>query len=127
MVICCSIGDKQQTTKDLHKTEGLNDAQVSLLVQCRSVHGDRLRGVAAGGPPSENTRRSTVDLITHQQPEPGETGLVIPHYVNGSGWAVQLVIRNVDSPAQLVLELFDLELKVDVPSLGSRVLRCVGI
>ena len=91
-----------------------------------------------GGPPSEQGRR-TDDSIPHQAQEPGETILYFPDYVDGGGWSVQLVLSNVDPDAtaevrvevydpdgQPVLDLFDSELTLEIPALGSRVLRSAG-
>ena len=91
-----------------------------------------------GGPPSENVRRSAEDSITRQTQDPAETILYFPDYVDGGGWSVQLVLSNVDPVAaevrvevydpegQPVLDLFDSELTLEVPTLGSRVLRSSG-
>ena len=91
-----------------------------------------------GGPPSEHGRR-TDDSIAPQAQEPGETILYFPDYVDGGGWSVQLVLSNVDPEAaaevqvdvydpdgQPVLDLFDSDLTLEIPSLGSRVLRSAG-
>ena len=92
-----------------------------------------------GGPPSENVRRSAEDSITRQTQDPAETILYFPDYVDGGGWSLQLVLSNVDPAAaaevrvevydpegQPVLDLFDSELTLEVPALGSRVLRSSG-
>ena len=91
-----------------------------------------------GGPPSEHGRR-TDDSISRQAQEPGETTLYFPDYVDGGGWSVQLVLSNVDPEAaaevqvdvydpdgQPVLDLFDSDLTLEIPSQGSRVLRSAG-
>ena len=91
-----------------------------------------------GGPPSEHGRR-TDDSIAPQAQEPGETILYFPDYVDGGGWSVQLVLSNVDPEAaaevqvvvydpdgQPVLDLFGSDLTLEIPSLGSRVLRSAG-
>ena len=65
--------------------------------------------------------------------------LVFPDYVDGGGWSVQLVLSNVDPAAaagvrvevydpegQPVPDLFDSDLTLEIPSLGSRVLRSTG-
>ena len=91
-----------------------------------------------GGPPSEHGRR-TDDSISRQAQEPGETTLYFPDYVDGGGWSVQLVLSNVDPEAaaevrvdvydpdgQPVRDLFDSDLTLEIPSLGSRVLRSAG-
>ena len=92
-----------------------------------------------GGPPSEHGRR-TDDSIAPQAQEPGETILYFPDYVDGGGWSVQLVLSNVDPEAeaevqvdvydpdgQPILDLFDSNLTLEIPSLGSRVLRSSGV
>ena len=92
----------------------------------------------AGGPPSEQGH-PTDDSISRQAQEPGETILYFPDYVDGGGWSVQLVLSNVDPEAaaevqvdvydpdgQPVLDLFDSDLTLEIPSLGSRVLRSAG-
>ena len=79
------------------------------------------------------------DSITHQTQDPAETILYFPDYVDGGGWSVQLVLSNVDPAAaaevraevydpegQPVLDLFDSDLTLEVPALGSRVLRSSG-
>ena len=88
---------------------------------------------------SESVRRSADDSITRQEQEPGETILYFPDYVDGGGWSVQLVLSNVDPDTatevrvevydpdgQPVLDLFDSELTLEIPALGSRVLRSAG-
>ena len=92
-----------------------------------------------GGPPSENVHQPADDTIADQTPEPGGKILVFPDYVDGGGWSVQLVISNVDPEAaaevrvdvydpdrQPVLDLFDSDLTLKIPGLGSRVLRSGG-
>ena len=77
--------------------------------------------------------------IRTQSEEPHETALVFPDYVDGGGWSVQLVLSNVDPDVaagvrvevydpdgQPVLDLFDSELTLEIPALGSRVLRSAG-
>ena len=79
------------------------------------------------------------DSIAHQAQDPAETILYFPDYVDGGGWSVQLVLSNVDPAAaaefrvevydpegQPVLDLFDSDLTLEVPALGSRVLRSSG-
>ncbi len=91
-----------------------------------------------GGPSSEHGRR-TDDSIAPQAQEPGETILYFPDYVDGGGWSVQLVLSNVDPETaaevrvdvydpdgQPVRDLFDSDLTLEIPSLGSRVLRSAG-
>jgi hypothetical protein len=90
-------------------------------------------------PPSENVRQPENNSIARQEQEPGETILYFPDYVDGGGWSVQLVLSNVDPEAaaevqvdvydpdgQTVLDLFDSDLTLEIPSLGSRVLRSAG-
>ena len=82
---------------------------------------------------------SAVPAIRTQSEEPQETNLVFPDYVDGGGWSVQLVLSNVDPAAaaeavvevydpegQPVPDLFDSDLTLEVPALGSRVLRSTG-
>ena len=89
-------------------------------------------------PPSEHGRR-TDDSISRQAQEPEETILYFPDYVDGGGWSVQLVLSNVDPDAaaevrvevydpdgQPILDLFGSDLTLEIPSLGSRVLRSAG-
>ena len=67
------------------------------------------------------------------------TTLYFPDYVDGGGWSVQLVLSNIDADTATevrvaaydqdggpILDLFDSELTVEIPSLGSRVLRSAG-
>ncbi len=92
----------------------------------------------AGGPPSEQGH-PTDDSISRQAQEPGETILYFPDYVDGGGWSVQLVLSNVDPDAaaevlvevydpdgQPILDLFNSDLTLEIPALGSRVLRSTG-
>ena len=92
----------------------------------------------AGGPPAKHDRR-TDDSIAHQEQEPGKTILYFPDYVDGGGWSVQLVVSNVDPDATAevrvevydpegrpVLDLFDSDLTLEIPPLGSRVMRSAG-
>ena len=92
-----------------------------------------------GGPPQENVRRLTDDSITGQAQEQGATILYFPDYVDGGGWSVQLVVSNADADAaaqvrvavydpdaQPVLDLFDSDTTLEIPSLGSRVLNSAG-
>ena len=82
---------------------------------------------------------SAVPAIRTQSEELQEMSLVFPDYVDGGGWSVQLVLTNVDPAAatevrvevydpegQPVLDLFDSELTLEIPALGSRVLRSTG-
>ena len=82
---------------------------------------------------------SAVPAIRTQSEEPQDTDLVFPDYVDGGGWSVQLVISNVDPDTaaefrvevydpdgQPVLDLFDSDLTLEIPALGSRVLRSAG-
>ena len=90
-----------------------------------------------GGPPSENVSRQADDSIVRQEQE--EMVLYFPDYVDGGGWSVQLVLSNVDPNAatgirvevydpdgQNVRDLFDSDLTLEIPALGTRVLRSAG-
>ena len=90
-----------------------------------------------GGPPSENVRQQADDSIVRQEQE--EMVLYFPDYVDGRGWSVQLVLSNVDPNAatgirvevydpdgQNVRDLFDSDLTLEIPALGTRVLRSAG-
>ncbi len=81
-----------------------------------------------GGPPSENVRQEQEEMV-----------LYFPDYVDGGGWSVQLVLSNVDPNAatgirvevydpdgQDVGDLFDSDLTLELPALGTRVLRSAG-
>ena len=83
---------------------------------------------------------SAVPAIRTQSEEPQETGLVFPDYVDGGGWAVQLVLSNVDPDVaddvrvkvydpdgRPVRDLFDSDLTLEIPALGSRVWRSAGV
>ncbi len=93
----------------------------------------------SGGPPSKTILRSADDSITRQAQESGEMILYFPDYVDGEGWSVQLVLSNVDPEAaaevrvdvydpegQPIRDLFDSDLTLEIPALGSRVLRSAG-
>ncbi len=86
-----------------------------------------------------NQSLSSVPAIRDETPEPTETTLYFPDYVDGSGWSVQLALSNVDAenaadirvkvfdqPGQRVSDLFDSESAFEIPSLGNRVLRSAG-
>ncbi len=92
----------------------------------------------ADGHPSEQDH-PTDDSISRQGREQEETVLYFPDYVDGGGWSVQLVLSNVDSAVaaevrvevydpdgQPVLNLFDSDLTLELPVLGTRVLRSAG-
>ena len=92
-----------------------------------------------GGPPPENLRRPAEDSIAGQGQAQGATLLYFPDYLDGGGWSVQLVLSNLapDAPAQVrvavydpgaqpVLDLFDSDTALEIPSLGSRVLTSAG-
>ncbi len=98
-----------------------------------------LSPVQTGGPPSEHVRQSADNSIARQEQEPGETILYFPDYVDGDGWSVQLALSNVDPDVgtevrvevydpdgQPVLDLFDSDLMLEIPALGSRILRSAG-
>ncbi len=87
----------------------------------------------------ETTQPPFEDSIARQTQGPAETILYYPDYVDGGGWSVQLVISNVDPVAaaevraevydpegQPVPDLFESDLRFEVPALGSRVLRSSG-
>ncbi|MDE2929001.1 MAG: hypothetical protein OXT71_21655, partial [Acidobacteriota bacterium] len=82
---------------------------------------------------------SAVPAIRTRSEEPQETNLVFPDYVDGGGWSVQLVLSNVDGTAateavvevydsegEPVPDLFDSDPTLEIPALGSRVLRSTG-
>ena len=94
-----------------------------------------------GGPPPEDARRPADNSIAGRAQEQGATILYFPDYVDGGGWSVQLVLSNVDPDAtaevrvevydpdaQPVLDLFDshIDRTLEIPSLGSRVLKSAG-
>ena len=82
---------------------------------------------------------SAVPAIRTQSEERRENSLVFADYVDGGGWSVKLVLNNVDPNAtagvrvevydpdgQSVLDLFDSDLALEIPALGTRVLRSAG-
>ena len=91
-------------------------------------------------PPVEDTHRAPDGAIAQQTEESGgETTLVFPDYVDGAGWSVQLALSNVDPDAaaevrikvydqgrRSVADLFESELEVEIPALGSRIWRSAG-
>ena len=98
-----------------------------------------LSATHTGGSPSEYVLRQADDSIAGQEQEPEERVLYFPDYVDGEGWSVQLVFINVDPDAaagirvevydpegQPVRDLFDSELTLEIPALGTRVLRSAG-
>ena len=93
-----------------------------------------------GGAPSEHVRQPADDPITRQEQDREETVLYFPDYVDGGEWSVQLVLSNVDPDAaaevrvdvydpdgQSVRDLFDSDLTLVIPSLGSRVWKSAGV
>ena len=87
--------------------------------------------------PSENVHRQADDSIVRQEQE--EMVLYFPDYVDGGGWSVQLTLSNAapnpaadirvevyDPDGQNVRDLFDSDLTLEVPPLGTRVLRSAG-
>ena len=92
-----------------------------------------------GAPAPEKVRRPAVDSNAAQAQEQEPTILYFPDYVDGSGWSVQLVLGNLDPDAAAkvrvevydpdarpVLDLFDSDITLEIPSLGSRVLKSAG-
>ena len=91
-------------------------------------------------PPLENDRRTYGGSLQHQTEDSQQgTVLYFPDYVDGDGWAVQLALSNVNASVaavavvevyghdgQPVLDLFDSESPIEIPSFGSRVLRSGG-
>ena len=91
-------------------------------------------------PPVEDTDRAPDGAIARQTEDSGgETTLVFPDYVDGAGWSVQLALSNVDPDAaaevrirvydqgrRSVADLFESELEVEIPALGSRIWRSAG-
>ena len=95
-------------------------------------------GAQSPAPPRESARRASDDAVQYQIQEPQEPVLYFPDYVEGGGWSVQLVLSNVGATAgtavvgvygkggQSVTDLFDSGSTLEIPSLGSRVLRSTG-
>ena len=91
-------------------------------------------------PPVENDRRAYGGFLQHQTEDSQQgTTLYFPDYVDGDGWAVELALSNVNASVaavavvevygqdgQPVLDLFDSESPIEIPSFGSRVLRSGG-
>ena len=91
-------------------------------------------------PPVENDRRAYGGFLQHQTEDSQQgTTLYFPDYVDGDGWAVELALSNVNASVaavavvevygqdgQPVLDLFDSESPIEIPSFGSRVLRSAG-
>ena len=86
-----------------------------------------------------NQSLSSVPAIRDEKQEPMETTLYFPDYVDGGGWSVQLALSNFDTgeaasvmiavhdqQGRSVSEFFDSGEALEIPSLGSRVLRSVG-
>ena len=83
------------------------------------------------------------ETVSAQVPTPASVArsgsiLYFPDYVEGAGWSVQLVLGNIDAAAarveievydqtgQQISDLFDSGSTLEIPSLGSRVLRSTG-
>ncbi len=89
-------------------------------------------------PPRENARPASDVVVQYQVQEPQGTVLYFPDYVEGDGWSVQLVLSNTGAAAatavievyapdgQSVTDLFDSGSRLEIPGLGSRVLRSSG-
>ena len=114
----------------------LSACSSSFLALCLLVV---LSPAQTGAPPPEKIRRPADDSIAGQAPERGATILYFPDYLDGGGWSVQLVLGNVDPEAAAevrvevydpdarpVLDLFDSDITLEIPSLGSRVLKSAG-
>ncbi len=89
---------------------------------------------------AETADPASDESIQQQTQTSQGTTLYFPDYVDGGGWSVQLAISNVarraaaavavtayDQDGQPLPELFDSETTFEIPPLGSRVLRSVGI
>ena len=87
----------------------------------------------------ENVGLPEGESVQHQTRDPAEKILYFPDYVDGDGWSVQLALSNVnpDTAAEVavevygqdgapVLDLFGSGSTMEVPPLGSRVLRSSG-
>ena len=91
-------------------------------------------------PPLENSRPVYGGSLQHRTEDSQQgTTLYFPDYVDGDGWAVELALSNVNASVaavavvevygqdgQPVLDLFDSESPIEIPSFGSRVLRSAG-
>ena len=68
------------------------------------------------------------------------TTLYFPDYVDGGGWSVQLAVSNIDTTAAAAVVVtaydqegqptpgfFDSEATIEIPALGTRVLRSTGM
>ena len=91
-----------------------------------------LSAVVAGTDPAAGVKR-----VQHQGTS--ETVLYFPDYVDGGGWAVQLVLSNIDPDEAASVEVevfdqegrsvsgfFDSETTLEIPPLGSRVMHSTG-
>ena len=88
----------------------------------------------------ESPRPLSTNPIQHQTEDAVRmTTLYFPDYVDGGGWSVQLVLSNVDRDAAAegvvevydqdggpIRDLFDSEHTLEIPPLGSRVLKSAG-
>ena len=89
-------------------------------------------------PPREKDRPASDEAVQYQVQEPQGKVLYFPDYVEGGGWAVQLVLSNTGAAAatavvevygqdgQSVTNLFDSGSRLEIPGLGSRILRSSG-
>ena len=129
--LCPLVPDGSRSPLDQSSTRLILGSVFCLVAVFRPV------ATANRRPPSEHGRR-TDDSIAPQAQEPGETVLYFPDYVDGGGWSVQLVLSNVGTMAATavvevygqdghsVTDLFDFGSRLEIPSLGSRVLRSTG-
>ena len=95
-------------------------------------------GAQSLAPPRDGARPVTDEAAQRQIRKAQGTGLYFPDYVEGGGWSVQLVLSNVGATAataivevygkdgQSVTDLFVSGSTLEIPSLGSRVLRSTG-
>ncbi|MCY4060483.1 MAG: hypothetical protein OXG44_21095 [Gammaproteobacteria bacterium] len=114
----------------------LSSFSSSFLALCLFVV---LSPAQTGAPAPEKVRRPADDSIAAQVREQKPTILYFPDYLDGGGWSVRLVLSNVDPvaaaevrvevydpDARPVVDLFDSDVALEIPSLGSRVLKSAG-
>ena len=117
-------------------TEFLNDFRGLLLLETGDESPFAPLGLRFG---KGTSSLSAVPAVRTRSQEPKESALIFPDYVDGGGWSVQLVLSNVgpedaagvrvevyDPEGQPVRDLFDSDLTLEIPALGSRVFKSAG-
>ena len=137
-------GDFHQAAHTLPEWFGVGGVDTGFLRDFRGLLFLKTEGNAAVAPLGLRFGKgisslSAVPAIRIHSPERRDSDLVFPDYVDGGGWSVQLVLSNVDPDAaaeavvevygqdgEAIRDLFDSEPTLQIPPLGSRILKSSG-